>query len=95
MPPTGSHTPPRFFIGRNKVMAKALGKNATEELVSGISELSGKLAGDIGLMFTNEPLDKVREYMEDLCELDYARTGCVAAETVCVTAAECPLKHRE
>lgn len=83
----------KIFVGRNKVMAKALGKDANEELLEGIHELSGKLSGDIGLLFTNEPEETVKEYMENLCELDYARAGCVAAETITVTADQFPLKN--
>lgn len=76
-------------------MAKALGKDANEELLDGIHQLSSKLTGDIGLMFTNEPAEKVQEYMENLCEVDYARAGCKASQTVVVTAAQCPLRHEE
>ncbi len=76
-------------------MAKALGKDANEELLEGVHKLSEMLSGDIGLMFTNENNDKVTAYMEDLCEIDYARTGGIAPETVVVTAADCPLRNRE
>lgn len=76
-------------------MAKALGKDANEELLEGVHELSSKLTGDIGLMFTNEADEKVQEYMESLCEIDYARAGCIAPETFVVTADQCPLKNRE
>lgn len=74
-------------------MAKALGKDANEELLEGVHQLSEKLSGDIGLMFTNEPAETVQEYMEVLCELDFARAGCVAPETITVKAADCPLRN--
>jgi mRNA turnover protein 4 len=33
--------------------------------------------------------------MDSLCEIDYARAGCIAPLTFVVTADECPLKNRE
>lgn len=76
-------------------MAKALGKDANEELLEGVHRLSSKLTGDIGLMFTNEADEKVQEYMDAVCEIDYARAGCVAPQTIVVTSEEGPLKNRE
>jgi mRNA turnover protein 4 len=43
----------RFFFGKNKVMAKALGSSAEDEVKENIHILSEKLRGNIGLLFSN------------------------------------------
>ena len=52
----------RFFLGRNKVMAKALGETVESEYKEGLAQLTEHLSGNVGLLFTNEPLDQVKEY---------------------------------
>jgi mRNA turnover protein 4 len=44
----------RFFIGKNRVMAKALGCTREEEQRENISELSSQLTGEVGLLFVRE-----------------------------------------
>ena len=44
----------RFFIGKNTVMAKALGCTREEEQRENISELSAKLTGNVGLLLVRE-----------------------------------------
>ena len=44
----------RFFIGKNRVMAKALGTTPEDEQREGIYELSSKLSGEVGLLFARE-----------------------------------------
>lgn len=44
----------RFFIGKNRVMAKALGTTPEDEHREGISELASKLSGEVGLLFVRE-----------------------------------------
>lgn len=43
----------RFFFGKNKVIALALGKSAEDEITEGIHKLSAALRGQCGLLFTN------------------------------------------
>lgn len=43
----------RFFFGKNKVIALALGRTPEEEIVKGINVLSNELIGQCGLLFTN------------------------------------------
>jgi len=76
-------------------MAKALGNNANEELIEGVSKLSDHISGDIGLLFTNESHDTIEDYMQNLCHSDYARAGCTATETIHIKAEDCPLKNRQ
>lgn len=51
----------RFFIGKNRVMAKALGTTIETELRDGISQLSKKLNGEVGLLFVREEVCKGQE----------------------------------
>lgn len=44
----------RFFIGKNRVMAKALGTTLEDEQKEGISKLAAKLTGEVGLLFVRE-----------------------------------------
>jgi mRNA turnover protein 4 len=51
----------RFFFGKNKVMAIALGKSEEEEVLPNIHKLSGLLQGHCGLLFTNKKTEEVVE----------------------------------
>ncbi len=44
----------RFFIGKNRVMAKALGCTCEEEQRENISQLSAQLSGEVGILFARE-----------------------------------------
>jgi mRNA turnover protein 4 len=48
----------RFFIGKNRVMAKALGTTLEDEQREGISQLASKLSGEVGLLFVREEESK-------------------------------------
>jgi len=72
----------RFFFGKNKVMAIALGRIAQEEYKEDLHRVSKFLNGQCGLLFTNQPVDDVVRYFKTLKEIDYARSGNVATETV-------------
>lgn len=48
----------RFFIGKNRVMAKALGTTLENEQREGIYALSSKLSGEVGLLFVREKESK-------------------------------------
>lgn len=51
----------RFFFGKNKVMAIALGKSEEEEVLPNIHKLSSLLQGQCGLLFTNKKKEEVVE----------------------------------
>ncbi|KAL7302736.1 hypothetical protein TKK_0004785 [Trichogramma kaykai] len=72
----------RFFFGKNKIVAIAFGKTPESECVDGISKMSSKITGQRGLLFTNESKEKVLEWMDEYAEIEYARSGFVATETV-------------
>jgi mRNA turnover protein 4 len=63
------------MLGRNKVMAKAMGTNEAEEFRPRLSGLSERLTGNVGLLFTNEPVQSVVDYFDQFERQDYARGG--------------------
>lgn len=72
----------RFFLGKNKVMGLALGRSAEEEIADNLHKVTQILAGQKGLLFTNQTKEEVLEYFDSLSESDYARSGDIATETV-------------
>ena len=49
----------RFFFGKNKIVALALGKTPETEIIDGVSQLTSHLQGQCALFFTNENKKKV------------------------------------
>lgn len=78
----------RFFFGKNKVMALGLGKTKEEEYKENLHEVTKRLKGDVGLMFTNEPSDVVEKWFNDFSQDDFARSGNKATETVILPEGE-------
>ena len=72
----------KFFIGKNKVLAKALGNTEAEAYSENLHLVSRCLKNECGLLVTNQSQDDVMEYFSNLSEPDYARTGGTASETV-------------
>ena len=72
----------KFFIGKNRVLAKALGNSEAEEYNENLHLVSRCLKNECGLLATNQSQDDVIEYFTHLSERDFARTGGVATETV-------------
>ncbi|GIX80827.1 mRNA turnover protein 4 homolog [Caerostris darwini] len=81
----------RFFIGKNKVMAMALGRSPEEEYKSNLHKVGQMLKGERGLLFTNQSIDECVKWFESFSEGDYARSGNVATEDV--TLSEGPLQQ--
>lgn len=72
----------RFFFGRTKQIAVALGKSPESEIRDGLSGISRALLGrEGGLLFTNRPRAEVEAFFKSYEHLDYARAGFVATET--------------
>ncbi|OAJ41036.1 ribosomal protein L10 [Batrachochytrium dendrobatidis JEL423] len=74
----------RIFLGRNRVMAKALGTTEESEYKLNLRELSLKLVGDVGLLFTNSTPEEVKKYFEGKKESDYARSGTIAESEIII-----------
>ncbi|KAG5459933.1 MAG: ribosomal protein L10-domain-containing protein [Olpidium bornovanus] len=89
----------RFFFGRNKVMAKALGVTPEEEFQSGLFGVAkvmdggqlftkAALTGNVGLLFSNDNPLETADYFAERVEADYARSGVVADRTIVLPAGE-------
>ena len=73
----------RIFYGRNKLMAAALGRGASEEYRDGLSQVAQSLlGGDTGLIFTNETHESVRRCLKSAQVPEYARSGFEATRDV-------------
>lgn len=76
----------RFFFGKTKVMAKALGQTPAEEHLTNLSQLTEHVNGNVGLMFTNRDPGEITEYFANYSQTDFARAGVVATQTFTVPA---------
>ncbi|KAI8586246.1 mRNA turnover 4 [Geranomyces variabilis] len=72
----------RFFFGRNRVMAKALGGSAQDEAAPEAHQLAARLVGNVGLIFSDDGYDEMKAFFDAFVKRDYARSGAVAVETV-------------
>nr|CAG4643438.1 EOG090X0BJA [Ilyocryptus agilis] len=72
----------RFFLGKNRVIALALGKTKEDEWKENVHEISKRLKGQCGILFTDRPQSEVTKYFDKHVESDYARSGNIATETV-------------
>ena len=59
----------RFFMGKNKVMAKALGSTPEDEHQSDLHRVASKITGSIGLFFTDAEPDHVQKYVHPLARV--------------------------
>uniref|UniRef100_A0A4W2DGQ2 Ribosome assembly factor mrt4 n=2 Tax=Boreoeutheria TaxID=1437010 RepID=A0A4W2DGQ2_BOBOX len=72
----------RMFFGKNKVMMVALGRSPSDEYKDNLHQVSKKLRGEVGLLFTNRTKEEVDEWFTKYTEMDYARAGNKATFTV-------------
>lgn len=82
--------PSRFFFGKNKVRALALGKSNTDEIAEDIHKLAACLKGQCGMLFTDKPREEVVAWFDEFAVEDYARSGFKVKGTIALTAG--PLK---
>ncbi|KAI0114694.1 mRNA turnover protein 4 [Daldinia grandis] len=70
----------RFFFGKTKLMARALGHSPEDSYADNIYKLTPYLRGTVGLIFTNRPPALILPYLECLPggKVDFARAGAVA-----------------
>lgn len=79
----------RLFFGRNKLMAAAMGRSASDEYRDGLSEVANMLlGGEAGLIFTNASLESVQQCIEAAQAPEYARAGFKATRDVTLEAGE-------
>nr|XP_002730570.2 PREDICTED: mRNA turnover protein 4 homolog [Saccoglossus kowalevskii] len=81
----------RFFLGKNKVMSLAFGRRPENEYRENLHRLSKRLAGNVGILFTNKTKDETIKWFEGYSFADHPRSGNKAAYTV--TLDEGPLEQ--
>lgn len=83
----------RFFLGKNKVMALAMGRTPEEEPKENLHKISQYLEGNSGLLFTSRPKIDVIRFFSDFKEDDFARGGMNADQDVVIPAGPLPFQH--
>ncbi|WVN85338.1 uncharacterized protein L203_100483 [Cryptococcus depauperatus CBS 7841] len=76
----------RFFFGKGKVMAKALGETSETEYQEGLYQIGRRLKGQVGLFFTSHPIDETVEWFQSWHKPEYARMGARATMDVILPA---------
>ncbi|CAK7564743.1 MAG: mRNA turnover and ribosome assembly protein [Sporothrix epigloea] len=75
----------RLFLGKTKLMARALGTTPEDAMAPGIDRLASRyLRGSVGVLFSNRRPDDVISYLDALCPIDFARAGTVASRDVVI-----------
>ncbi|CAK7214171.1 mRNA turnover and ribosome assembly protein [Sporothrix bragantina] len=75
----------RLFLGKTKLMARALGTAPEDAMAPGIDRLASRyLRGSVGILFSNRKPDDVTAYLDALCPIDFARAGTVASRDVVI-----------
>jgi mRNA turnover protein 4 len=68
----------RFFLGKNKVMALALGRDEPEAYKENMHLISEQITGQRGLLFSDVGPKEVRKFFGSFAESNFARSGFVA-----------------
>ncbi|PWN90993.1 hypothetical protein FA10DRAFT_242021 [Acaromyces ingoldii] len=76
----------QIIYGKNRVVARALGATPEEELRTGLSGLTARLNGSVGLLFTDSARDEVLDWCKDHEREDFARSGHTATQDVLLPA---------
>jgi mRNA turnover protein 4 len=81
----------RLFLGKNKLAQVALGKTEPEAHADQTELVSAELAGQCGLLFTNEDEEQVVRWFEEYEVADFARAGTVAQTTITLEPGPMPM----
>ncbi|QSL64863.1 hypothetical protein MERGE_002167 [Pneumocystis wakefieldiae] len=76
----------RIFMGRIRVIAKSLGVTKDEEYRENLSQLAKMLTGNVGVLFTSEPVSFVVDFFSKFSRMDFARSGFTSPFTFTVPA---------
>jgi mRNA turnover protein 4 len=80
----------RLFLGNNKMMMIALGRDEGTSFKPNLHKLSKFLQGHCGLLCTNLPKKEVKDYFGSVGAAVYARTGQTAGESLTIPAGPLP-----
>jgi len=76
----------RIFMGNNKVMAIALGRDKEESYKDNLWKLAKRLGGNCGLLFTNQSKKEMKGFFGGFHRDSYARAGTPATVTWTIKA---------
>jgi mRNA turnover protein 4 len=68
-------------LGKNKIMAVALGRDEDDEYSENLHRVGNDLKGNVGLLLTNKSKKEVKKYFDNYKCDDYARSGSEAPFT--------------
>lgn len=80
----------QLYFGKTRVMAVAVGTEESAAAAPGSHKLGQKLAGNVGLFFSNMAPGELVPRLDQFTRVEFARQGCVASEDVVLP--EGPLK---
>ncbi|KEG10563.1 60S acidic ribosomal protein P0 [Trypanosoma grayi] len=80
----------RLFLGNNKLLMVALGRDEESSQRPNLHKLSKFLVGSCGLLFTNLPKKEVKSYFASVGAQVYARTGQTATSSLVLHAGPLP-----
>ncbi|CCW63874.1 unnamed protein product [Phytomonas sp. EM1] len=80
----------RLFLGNNKLMMIAIGRDEESSQRSGLYKIAPFLSGLCGLLFTNLSKKQVKEYFGQIGAQVYARTGQTATRSLVLNAGPLP-----
>ena len=83
----------RLFLGKNKVMQVALGRDEAEEYGDELMKISNNLSGNQGLLFSDTNLKTMKKIFNNSVQQDFARSGNVATKPWNLKKAHCHLCH--
>merc|ERR1712212_1102413 len=83
-------TDSRFYQGKNKLTQIALGKSNENEYKDGLHQVSEKLIGEVGLLFTNRDAQTVIDYFNKFNRAAFARANDLSTVTVLIKAGPLP-----
>lgn len=72
----------RIFVGKNRLIAKAIGLDEQNEIRKGLNRIGKQLQGPVGVLFTTSSPNEIQEWFEDYSRDDFARAGNVATKDV-------------
>ena len=72
----------RLFFGRTKLLSTALGRSVADEHRDALSQVAQNLAGEAGLLFTDDSEVVVRRVLEEAEVDEFARAGAEATESI-------------
>lgn len=73
-------------MGKTKVIAKSLGITKDQEYRENLSDFVKMITGNVGILFTSEPVSVVVNFFSKFSRMDFARSGFISPFTFTIPA---------